>query len=51
MPVFKSIRNSSMVEKRDGIAWAIVLKETGKQIGDISFWRLIKEHYRAEIGG
>ncbi len=40
----------SMVEKREGIAWAILLRETGKQIGDISFWRLIKEHYRAEIG-
>src|SRR5215203_7180330 len=40
----------NMVEKRDGIAWAIEVKESKKQIGDISFWRLIKEHYRAEIG-
>ncbi len=40
----------SMVDNRNGIAWAIVLKESGKQIGDISFWRLVKEHYRAEIG-
>jgi len=40
----------TMVEKRDGIAWAIEVKESKKQIGDISFWRLIKEHYRAEIG-
>ncbi|MEO8087228.1 MAG: GNAT family N-acetyltransferase [Bacteroidota bacterium] len=39
-----------MVESRNGIAWAIELKESKKQIGDISFWRLIKEHYRAEIG-
>jgi len=38
------------VEKRDTLAWAIELKETKKQIGDISFWRFEKEHYRAEIG-
>jgi ribosomal-protein-alanine N-acetyltransferase len=40
----------ALVEKRDGIAWAIEMKESGKQIGDISFWRIDKEHYRAEIG-
>jgi ribosomal-protein-alanine N-acetyltransferase len=39
-----------MVKNRNGIAWAIELKESRKQIGDISFWRLEKEHYRAEIG-
>jgi len=38
------------VAKRDTLAWAIELKETKKQIGDISFWRFEKEHYRAEIG-
>jgi ribosomal-protein-alanine N-acetyltransferase len=38
------------VEKRDSLAWAIELKESKKQIGDISFWRFEKEHYRAEIG-
>jgi len=38
------------VEKRDSLAWAIELKESKKQIGDISFWRFVKEHYRAEIG-
>ena len=40
----------ALVENRDGIAWAVDLKESKKQIGEISFWRLIKEHYRAEIG-
>jgi ribosomal-protein-alanine N-acetyltransferase len=40
----------ALVERRDGIAWAIELKESKTQIGDISFWRLMKEHYRAEIG-
>src|SRR6185503_9436909 len=38
------------VEKRECLAWAIELKESKTQIGDISFWRLVKEHYRAEIG-
>ena len=34
-----------------GITWAISLKERpGKMIGSIGFWRLITEHYRAEIG-
>jgi ribosomal-protein-alanine N-acetyltransferase len=35
----------------DGIIWAIVLKkDPSKTIGTICFWRLNKEHYRAEIG-
>lgn len=39
-----------MVESKNGIAWMMELKENGKPIGDISFWRLIREHYRVEIG-
>ncbi len=39
-----------MVDNRNGIAWTIELKKSNQPIGDISFWRLIKEHYRAEIG-
>lgn len=35
----------------NGILWAIDLKENpGKLIGYIGHWRLIKEHYRAEVG-
>ena len=35
----------------DGITWRISLKESpGKLIGTIGFWRIIKQHYRAEIG-
>ena len=35
----------------DGITWAIALKEDpAKLIGTIGYWRIIKEHYRAEIG-
>ena len=34
-----------------GIAWAITLASApNKLIGNISFWRIIKQHYRAEIG-
>ncbi|MEO6547777.1 MAG: GNAT family N-acetyltransferase [Ferruginibacter sp.] len=35
----------------EGITWAICLKEDPDiLIGTIGYWRLIKEHYRAEIG-
>lgn len=35
----------------DGITWAIAFKENPEiLIGTIGFWRLIKEHDRAEIG-
>lgn len=34
-----------------GITWAIELKKNpGKLIGNIGHWRLIKEHFRAEVG-
>ena len=36
--------------KGDSVYWAIVLKKTNKFIGGAGFWRIIKEHYRAEIG-
>lgn len=39
------------LESNNGINWAITLAtEPSIQIGTIGFWRLIKEHYRAEIG-
>ena len=34
----------------DGITWGICLKDDPSMIGTIGFWRLMKEHYRAEIG-
>ncbi|HMG14548.1 MAG TPA: GNAT family protein, partial [Saprospiraceae bacterium] len=34
----------------DGILWAISFKENPKLLGTIGFWRITKEHYRAEIG-
>jgi [ribosomal protein S5]-alanine N-acetyltransferase len=40
-----------LLEINSGITWAIALKEEpNKLIGTIGLWRLIKEHYRAEIG-
>jgi RimJ/RimL family protein N-acetyltransferase len=39
------------IESNNGIMWGITLKETpGKLIGNIGYWRLVKEHYRAEVG-
>jgi ribosomal-protein-alanine N-acetyltransferase len=35
----------------EGISWAIALKENPtKLIGTIGYWRMKKEHYRAELG-
>lgn len=34
----------------DGINWGIALKNDSKLIGTIGFWRIVKEHHRAEIG-
>ncbi len=43
--VIESLNNN------EGITWAITLQEDpDKLIGTIGFWRLLKEHYRAEIG-
>ena len=39
------------LNSNDGITWAIALHdEPHILIGTIGYWRLIKEHYRAEIG-
>ena len=44
-------RISNDIDKNDGIMWAITLKENpSKTIGTICYWRMQKEHYRAEIG-
>jgi [ribosomal protein S5]-alanine N-acetyltransferase len=37
-------------EDGDGILWGITLKESDTVIGTICYWRMQKEHYRAEIG-
>jgi ribosomal-protein-alanine N-acetyltransferase len=39
------------LEKNEGITWCIsLLEEPAKMIGSIGYWRIIKQHYRAEIG-
>ena len=44
-------RINESLEVSDGISWGITLKENpAKLIGTIGYWRMKKEHYRAEIG-
>lgn len=41
----------SHLEKNEGILWVITFKDDpDKMIGTIGYWRIVKEHYRAEIG-
>lgn len=37
-------------DEKKGINWAIIEKSTNELIGYFGFWKLIKEHCRAEIG-
>jgi [ribosomal protein S5]-alanine N-acetyltransferase len=47
---FLDIINNSL-DINDGITWGITIKENAeKLIGTIGYWRMKKEHYRAEIG-
>lgn len=44
-------RINNDIDNNEAILWAIVLKEYPKKtIGTICFWRMLKEHYRAELG-
>ena len=39
------------INTNNGIIWGIALKEKPRTlIGNIGYWRLVKEHYRAELG-
>jgi ribosomal-protein-alanine N-acetyltransferase len=39
------------IDANELIMWGITLKDNpGKVIGSICYWRLLKQHYRAEIG-
>lgn len=41
----------NLINSNDGITWAICLSDQPDElIGTIGLWRIIKEHYRAEIG-
>ncbi|MBC7933762.1 MAG: GNAT family N-acetyltransferase [Rhizobacter sp.] len=49
LDLISKIKNG--VETNDCITWAIALKEEPDiLIGTIGYWRIVKEHYRAEIG-
>ncbi len=37
-------------KNNEAITWAITIKGETKLIGTICFWKILKEHYRAEIG-
>jgi RimJ/RimL family protein N-acetyltransferase len=41
---------TTALKNNDGITWGVSLKTSPQLIGTIGFWRIIKEHYRAEIG-
>lgn len=44
-------RINASIESNNGILWGITLKDyPEKLIGNIGYWRLIKENYRAEVG-
>lgn len=39
------------IDNNTGITWGISMKDSpGVLIGSVGYWRLIKEHYRAEVG-
>jgi ribosomal-protein-alanine N-acetyltransferase len=37
-------------QEQTGVRWAITVRANGQFIGTCGFWRLIKAHFRAEIG-
>ncbi len=46
----KILRINEMINFNDGIGWAVCMKPNNQMIGTVSFHKLIKEHYRAEVG-
>lgn len=40
----------SSAEKNEAITWGLSIKGNPELIGTIGFWKIIKEHHRAEIG-
>ncbi|MDP9048734.1 MAG: GNAT family N-acetyltransferase [Bacteroidota bacterium] len=44
-----SIIDDSLI-KNEGVTWAITLKSDDRLIGTIGYWKIVKEHHRAEIG-
>jgi ribosomal-protein-alanine N-acetyltransferase len=47
----KKIENDlELFSRGESVYWAIALKHNNEMIGGAGYWRIIKEHYRAEIG-
>ena len=44
------VRIDQSLENNDGITWGISTNEDAVLIGTVGFWRMMKEHHRAEIG-
>jgi ribosomal-protein-alanine N-acetyltransferase len=40
----------SSFRAQEGIRWGITLKDDGRLIGSCGHWRLVKRHFRSEIG-
>jgi ribosomal-protein-alanine N-acetyltransferase len=40
----------SSLGEQEGIRWALECRDTGSFIGSIGYWRILKQHFRAEIG-
>lgn len=57
-PIAQSIEDAEALLQRvatgfvnnEGITWAVTMKGENRLIGTMAFWRIIKEHHRAEIG-
>ena len=43
-------RVEDLLNDNNGITWAMVEKKADTLIGSIGIWRVMKEHYRGEIG-
>jgi ribosomal-protein-alanine N-acetyltransferase len=48
LQLIKKIQDS--LSTNDGITWGICLQNNSTLIGTIGYWRIVKGHYRAEIG-
>ena len=43
-------RIQTSFQEQDGIRWAIASRQDGQFLGSAGFWRILKDHERAEIG-
>jgi [ribosomal protein S5]-alanine N-acetyltransferase len=42
--------HDSLINAGDGISWVVEIKSDGLLAGNVGFWRMKKEHHRAELG-